>query len=284
MNTSNNTLGKDHKDQWLSLIPEQYRIKRVSAEEFFSKHYATKEPCIIESVNWDCTKWTPETLAEKLGQYEHSFSYEEGKSLQMPIKEYISRVFMENDANSRQIPNLPTPPSSTEKVPYARHIGPLTDQMYSDVQIEQLFPQDKLKGIRMRKFLFLGAASTKTNNHYDWSHNFVYCVQGIKHVTLLPPKSEAHMTNITEELRAQLGRGDCFFVPEPEAFELDLCHPKNGNEEGKVAMHQHPVLHKCPGLIYSPLFPGDVVFFPAYWYHYFHNVTSTVSVTIQTYC
>jgi hypothetical protein len=137
---------------------------------------------------------------------------------------------------------------------------------------DQLFSQ---------KFLFFGAATTKTNNHYDWTDNFVYCVKGIKHVSLMPPGSEKQMSNIDEELRSKLGRGDCFFVDDGPNFALDP-NRSSTSQQPVVAMHQHSVIGSCENLFYSPLYPGDLVFFPARWYHYFHNVTSTISITIQS--
>lgn len=85
------------------------------------------------------------------------------------------------------------------------------------------------------------------------------------------------MSNISDDLRRQLSEGDCFFVDDGP-LALDLCT----KQDGQIAMHEHPVLRTCEKLIYSPLFPGDIVFFPAHWFHYFHNHSSTISVTTQT--
>ena len=48
-------------------------------------------------------------------------------------------------------------------------------------------------------------------------------------------------------------------------------------------MHQHPVLERTQGLLYSPVHEGEIVFFPAYWFHYIHNTDFSYSVTTQTY-
>ena len=95
----------------------------------------------------------------------------------------------------------------------------------------------------------------------------------------MPPESEMEMSNISIDLREKLGRGDCFFVDDGPNFSLD---PNNPVSETPLRMHEHHVLGSCSSLFYSPIFPGDLVFFPARWFHYFHNVTSTVSVTIQS--
>ena len=81
-------------------------------------------------------------------------------------------------------------------------------------RIENLFPHD----ISCRKFLFFGAANTKTNCHYDWSHNFSYIVEGKKHVTILPPLSEKYMDNISEKDRKAMSLGDCFYFEDPEGI------------------------------------------------------------------
>jgi len=285
------TFSPEHKAQWLSLIPTDNRIPRVSTEEFFENYYKSKKPCIIEGLfDWDCYKrWTPETLMEEFAEYEHTFRYgdgtanEEKKSLKMNLRDYLSKIFLEGDPEARVAEGLPKPPSTTEKVPYARHIGPLKGKIAAEIPLEKLFPASEYAKLeQVRKFLFVGAPSTKTNNHYDWSHNFVYCVRGIKHVSLQPPGSEQSMSGISEDLIGQLNKGDCFFVAEPDNFVLDLCHPPKDLASGGIPMHEHPIL-KTTKIIYSPLFPGDIVFFPAYWYHYFHNVTAAISVTTQTY-
>ena len=171
---------------------------------------------------------------------------------------------------------------SRTQIPYARHIGPLTDSLFDDVQVDSLFSLPRRDQLDFRKFLFVGAAGTKTNNHFDWSDNFVVCIQGIKHVALMPPASETQMSNISEELRASLGSGDCFYVDDGPNLTLDLNSSAYDPFSGSIAMHQHSVIGTCEKLTYAPLFPGDIVFFPAGWFHYFHNVTSTISVTIQS--
>jgi hypothetical protein len=217
-------------------------------------------------------------LRAVLGDRHHPFRYGDGAAeedrvrLSWPLAQYLDAVFIEQD-----LTKLPTPPSRTEKIPYARHVGPLLkdSELAIGAPIESLFPEAVQAKIRYTKFLFLGAAGTKTNNHYDWTHNFVSVMYGVKHVALMPPNSHEHFQNIDETLRAQLAQGECFFVEEPDNFVLDLTrYPTDG-----VPMHKHPIF-ACPGLMYTPLFPGEVVFFPAYWYHYFHNVEA--SITTQT--
>lgn len=276
--------GEQHKAQWLELIPPEHRIERVSAQEFFDSHFSAKKPCIIEGLQWQCMQWKAEKLREEFSQYEHLFRYGDGEAeekrttLKIPLADYISQLFVDHDVHAVTPPtSLPKPDSRTEQVPYARHIGPLRGRLSNDVDVESLFPPAQLRRLEFRKFLFVGPPKTKTNNHYDWSDNFSLCVAGIKHVALMPPKSEQQMSNIAEDLRAQLQDGDCFFVDDG-ALQLDLTRKKSS----EIAMHQHDVLSSCEKLLYSPLFPGDMVFFPSYWFHYFHNYTSTISVTVQT--
>ena len=150
--------------------------------------------------------------------------------------------------------------------------------------MEALFPSNIRGSLHFEKFLFLGPPGTKTNNHFDLSDNFVFCAYGIKHVALMPPGSEKEMSNISDELRHTLGRGDCYFMDDGPNFMLDL-NSSTDDVTGDVQynyMHNHSVLHSCKTLLYSPLYPGDLVYFPARWFHYFHNITPTISVTIQS--
>ena len=99
-------------------------------------------------------------------------------------------------------------------------------------------------------------------------------IRGTKHVTLLPPKSEQYM-NVTDDLRARMSVGNCDYFDDPDDLQLRPGQPGR-------PMHEHPVFANCPEVYYSPLHDGDVVFFPAYWYHYFHNIEGSISVTTQS--
>jgi hypothetical protein len=71
------------------------------------------------------------------------------------------------------------------------------------------------------------------------------------------------------------------------ASRISVHADENNNTDGIpddiILMHQHPSLRKTEGLMYSPIHEGEIVFFPAYWYHYIHNVDLSVSVTTQTF-
>ena len=57
---------------------------------------------------------------------------------------------------------------------------------------------------------------------------------------------------------------------------------KNFDSNSEILMHQHPVYNGAKSLVYSPIAKGEMVFIPKLWYHYIHNVDTSVSLTIQT--
>ena len=253
-----------------AIIPAENRVPRCSVEDFFATHYdqSPKIPCVIEGL-FAAPSWNRESLRSRLGEVIHTFRYEERATLQMKLGDYIDAMYPVSPDQA-----LPRPPSSTEVIPYARHVGPLAGDLHGQVDIEQLFPASVIPSMHIRKFLFFGAPETKTNCHYDWSHNFSYVVEGIKHVTLLPPSSE-FMMNLSQDERKKMAAGSCYFFEDPAVGEVLL-------ESYPERFVEHPVFTRCPELYVSALAPGDAVFFPAYWYHYFHNISATISVTIQT--
>lgn len=264
---------------YLDRIPTRHHIERLEPQEidrFYGEFYLPARPVILTNAlaGWGCLeRWSIDFLERTLGRFQHRFSYENRASIAMNLGDYL-RLASKNAPPEAYQGLFPELPSTTEKLPYVRHFGPLEDELLGDYKIESLFPTPAR--VQFVSYLFCGVPSTKTNCHYDWSHNFVGVVHGQKHVALLPPSAEAHMT-VPGDLRAKMAKGDCDFFEDP--FALDL-----GPDEkpGGIMMHEHPVFESCPELYYSPLFAGDLVFFPAYWYHYFHNVESTISITTQT--
>ena len=255
-------------------IPEAHRIARLvrpTPEEFFEQYYLPERPVIIEGAlhDWPCQRWSVAHLRDRIGARKHVFHYEDDRQLEMTVAEYLDVAFGDG---SMAFPDVP---SATERRPYMRHFGPLEGDFEAEYPIASLFPaRDDL---RFLSYLFCGVPATKTNCHFDWSHNFVGVVRGQKHVTLLPPGAEQFMT-LDDETRKVMGRGNCEHFADPPSLRLD----RGPLGPGESRMHEHPILGSCPELYYAPLHAGDLVFFPAYWYHYFHNVEASVTVTTQS--
>lgn len=117
--------------------------------------------------------WTPQILQEEFAAYDHYFRYGDGEAqekrtfIRMGLNEFISKLFVEHDADSVEPPTtLPVPDSRTEKIPYARHIGPLRGRLFYEARVEALFPENVRGSVDFTKYLFVGPPKTKTNNHY----------------------------------------------------------------------------------------------------------------------
>jgi Cupin-like domain len=256
--------------------PANHRIPRISAKTapyFFDEFYANQLPVIITGLvrEWPCyEKWTIDYLKSVVGGRDHTFRYEDGKTIALNVGSYLDTVAASDDGDAYQHA-FPELPSASEKLPYMRHFGPLGGAFAEDYGIKSLFPEPD--AYSFSSFLFCGVPSTKTNCHYDWTHNFVGMIRGVKHVTLLPPKAEQHMA-VSDDLRERMAAGKCDYFEDPA--DLDL---RGG---GGRPMHEHPVFANNPHVYCETLSDGDVVFFPAYWYHYFHNVTGSITVTTQS--
>lgn len=252
------------------------RIPAAAASYFFDDYYLRERPVIISGLvrEWPChERWTIPQLKRMFGGHDHTFQYEDGKTLEMSVAAYLEILEASaSDAYDERV--LPAVPSPTERLPYIRHLGPLGGTFYDAYPIRSLFPD--ASRYSLSSFLFCGVPGTKTNCHYDWTHNFVGMLHGVKHVTLLPPRAEQHM-RVPEELRARMAVGNCDYFDDPG--DLDLGR---GRDDQRRPMHEHPVFVDCPEVYHATITDGDVVFFPAYWYHYFHNVTGSISVTTQS--
>jgi len=261
----------------LEHIPAQHRIPRISAKTapfFFEEFYRQDRPVIITGLvrEWVCyRKWTIDYLKQVIGDRQHTFRYEEGKTIALGVANYLD-VLAASEHERDVTRTFPPLPSATERIPYMRHFGPIGGSFEAEYGIKSLFPAPD--EYSFSTFLFCGVPSTKTNCHYDWTHNFAGMIHGTKHVTLLPPKSEQYM-NVSDDLRARMSVGNCDYFDDPD--DLQLLPGRPGRP-----MHEHPVFANCPEVYYSPLRDGDVVFFPAYWYHYFHNIEGSISVTTQS--
>ena len=258
-------------------IPVAHRIPRITAKAaalFFDEFYLPARPVIITGLvrEWPCyQRWTIPHLKELLGAREHTFRYEDGKTIALPVADYLDALAA-SDRDPSFARAFPALPSATERLPYIRHFGPLGGAFAAEYAITSLFPDPSQHSVS--SFLFCGVPATKTNCHYDWTHNFVGMIRGTKHVTLLPPGAEQFMA-VDDDLRARMAAGNCDYFEDPA--DLALRPTAQGRR-----MHEHPVFETCPAILYSPISEGDVVFFPAYWYHYFHNVEGSISVTTQS--
>ncbi len=113
----------------------------------------------------------------------------------------------------------------------------------------------------------------------------VAIVKGQKHIALLPPGKHATMfEGISEEQRDVWVKKTVLPLKDPENLCLDLnkLSKSTDKDPNVLLMHQHPALCKTEGLLYSPIHEGEIVFFPAYWFHYIHNVEFSMSITTQT--
>lgn len=261
----------------LELIPARHRIPRISARTarfFFDQFYVEERPVIITGLvrEWACYhRWTIDYLKEVIGARRHTFRYEEGATISLGVADYLDAL-ARSDHDGDFARDFPALPSVSERLPYMRHFGPIGGSFAEDYGIQSLFPEPER--FSFSSFLFCGVPLTKTNCHYDWTHNFVGMIRGTKHVTLLPPKSEQHMV-VSDDLRERMSIGNCDYFDDPPDLQL---------QPGRAGrpMHEHPVFARCPEVYYSPLRDGDVVFFPAYWYHYFHNIEGSISVATQS--
>jgi hypothetical protein len=261
----------------LEHIPVANRIPRIparAAASFFDGFYRRDRPVIITGLvrEWPCyRKWTIDHLKQVFGGQHHTFRYEEGRTITLRVADYLDAVAA-SDRGTGFAGAFPPLPSRTERLPYMRHFGPLSGSFDAEYPIRSLFPDPGR--FNFSSFLFCGVPSTKTNCHHDWTHNFVGVIRGTKHVTLLPPRSEQYM-NVSCGMKRLMATGHCEFFDDPATLQL---RPGSAG----CPMHQHPVFKNCPALYYSPLRAGDVVFFPAYWYHYFHNIEGSISVSTQS--
>jgi hypothetical protein len=115
-------MSSDYQKAWLANIPEKNKIQRVTREQFFSGFYNLKIPCIVTGLDWPCQRWTPEYLSRVFEDYTHTFKYgsesvgDEKSTLHIKLKEYIARLFVDQNDTTEAPSGLPVPSSTTEKV------------------------------------------------------------------------------------------------------------------------------------------------------------------------
>jgi hypothetical protein len=294
-------------DSLQNWIPEANRIDRVAkitGEEFITKYYNPQKPVILTNMmeDWPAfQKWTTEYIKSQIGEFDHTFWYE-GKSMKMKISDYfdlaekyIAEYHLNNNIDPQAI-GFPQLPSQWEKIPYVRHFGPLHSkgkQLGADLKADCMFPEGHQ--VKMTNFLFVGLPGTKTEIHYDGTHNFVSIVKGQKHIALLPPGDHAKMfEGATEDQMKVWYTKTVFPMADPPELCMNLAKlaqdlklnevtPETKVPDTVKLMHQHPNLSRTEGLLYSPVHEGEIVFFPAYWFHYIHNTDLSYSITTQTY-
>eukprot|EP01119_Soliformovum_irregulare_P021451 TRINITY_DN7143_c0_g1_i1.p1 TRINITY_DN7143_c0_g1~~TRINITY_DN7143_c0_g1_i1.p1 ORF type:complete len:197 (+),score=31.41 TRINITY_DN7143_c0_g1_i1:119-709(+) len=168
------------REELQSLIPEKYRIERISditPEDFFRNYYLPQKPVILTGMmkDWPAReKWTNDYLKQQIGEYNHKFSYE-GKSITMKVGEFIDLAnrFGVDGTTDPQANGFPELPSKWEKLPYIRHFGPLKNKptLNSDLRTSQLFSKEAL--IATTDYLFVGLPGTKVTTMIVNTVNFI---------------------------------------------------------------------------------------------------------------
>lgn len=220
-------------------------MESFDAAEFDRRFRGPASPVVLKGAasSWPAVKtWTPALMAERFGEMRIS------PSIDLPDTEvpYNFRdVDYRREMTIREF--VPLMKSGNrcyvDQVSVSRYAG--ADQ---DFSFDAFGPKD------VKDVVFWMGSNTRSGLHYDYVDNFFAQIHGAKEVILAAPESARNLHVFPD------------------------CHTKS-----QVAP-QHPDLSRFPRfrratLLQATLEPGDVLFLPRGWWHYFASSESSLSLS-----
>ena len=246
--------GRTRAEQVLALVrsleqPTIDRRAKPSAEDFYAHYFHQNRPCVLEGFTsgWRALQWTPETLAERLGDAEievvrgrdafpDDFDQRTRElSVRMPFRDYVRLVRQRSPTNDLYSV------AHNKNMDRAAFAG-----LLADVDVDEgYFDPTRLAG---GTSFWLGPAGTITPLHHDTT-NILFCqLYGRKKMVLVSP------------------------------FETNLLHHARGfysslsgeAPEGAFPGRRHTVV----------LEPGDALFLPVGWWHEVRALDVSISFSL----
>jgi hypothetical protein len=250
----------DVRQQMADLGPRRFEVDRrkgLSRRVFLEEYYATNTPVVLEDLceDWPArTLWSPEYLAEKLGDAEvevmtgrhtgsgNEINLDQHRTL-MAFDEYVAQVLATEWSNELYL-------VANNKLLSEKLAAPLWKEFSLD---RRYLKADRNKSAT---FLWFGPGGTVTSLHHDVLNILFHQVRGWKHFILVSPMETPLVSN----------RIGVYSDVDPLAPDLEQF-PKYARA--------HP-LQVTVG-------PGDALFVPVGWWHHVTALETSISVSCTSF-
>jgi len=293
-------------------------IEEIEAKRYYSKFNDLNTPFVIRGgvKNWKAIKsWSKDYLMKMAGDYSVDIKpkadYAEGKSMReieeqktVRLKDTIDLIFDKNSPNVsyiRESDLLSRCPSLAEDI---------VEPIYLTDSKPHAFPRTGSFDPK----IWIGPENTIAQLHWDPEHNFYAQVVGKKKVIILSPNESSltypNLFSITELKNKEFFTKNKNLLYKLEMFlekfllEEDQGRHKAFREQLKKELTKSDVSLLCdfllevnncdvnaetPDFLLHPKFnetkpfevilePGDLLFIPYFWYHYFRSIEPSISV------
>jgi len=228
-------------------------VENISVEDFEAKYLNAEKPVLIKNYTkeWKALNWTLESMKEKAGHNEvfvrrntaqESYKIGQKYNIQsMKFANYIDNLMKGNEA-------------SRTSYLAVQNIGRALPELSKDIEVPTY-----VKKLHGGPFLWLARKGHYEFCHFDPDDNFLIVLSGEKRVRLYPAKELINMypNELGSKGRTIQSRVDC----DSPDFKT---HPKfNGVE-----------CYECT------VRSGEMLFFPAFWWHQVTSVEQTISVNM----
>jgi len=229
------------------------RVSNISIETFEREYLNKNQPVIIENYidTWPARCWTLQDLKEKAGNNEVFVrrktaleSYRAGLKYDiesMKFSEYISNMEEDNQ-------------KSYNSYLAVQNIRKALPELESDIEVPGY-----IRKLHAGPYLWLAQKGHYEFCHFDPDDNFLIVFSGEKHVKLY---SAADLDNMYPNVLGSKGK--------TIQSSIDCSHP----DLEKYPKFQDAVCHECW------LGAGEMLFFPAFWWHQVTSTQQTISINI----
>lgn len=231
--------------------PTVPRLHRPEVREFRRRCEDASAPAVLTGAfdHWPARGWTVDRIAARLGDAavtpvvltEGRFEVDLREGVRvaaMPAREYLDRV---------RRPGSP-----------GHYLRLQLDPPYDDLAREAPTPRYCTRVVGLKKNLWVGAAGTASDLHYDMTHNLVAQVEGRRRVTLFAPDESPRL--YPHPARSLNGHHSQVRLDRPDHERFPAFR---GARRVEVALDA-----------------GEMLFIPRGWWHHFESVSLSIAVNV----
>jgi ribosomal protein L16 Arg81 hydroxylase len=239
---------------------QKFSIDRFSNLDLsvFKQHYLTeKKPVIItDSVKWEAiNKWTPSYFENLYSSKKVALTVFNpninmpGDEIKVLMPEAIKIIYSNLDKNKK---HYLMQRSLHQEFPEL--VGDIDYPIYAD------------KNNKHTVNFWFGEAGTNTKPHYDYSHNFLAQIMGVKRVRLFAPSDSRTMYPYSIDHTVVMDGVHHPAVQASRVADIDCLDKSNFQEFNNNTLFE------------GNLNPGDILFIPAGWWHEVKSLDVAMSV------
>jgi hypothetical protein len=219
-------------------------IERLDLYSDKAARYMEEARPFVARVDWPALRWTPQYLKQRFGTSKVKLYKKTGERVAATVADYIDHIDRMRSGTSEYAP-MNAPVIS----PYGPEANPDFAPLFEDVRLPSYIKRERV-GAMFVWLKNMGWYDNKSHAEPNAASNLNLQILGKKHVWLFPPHDA--------RLVAAVPQRETLMEPPYFTSEQTVYAPSDEHPEFKDVRCYETVLE-----------PGDVIFIPTLWFHWF---------------